>query len=241
MEYIAIDSGNTNSKAAYFKNEQIDYFYKQEEIDLIRLVNQFPNAQVLVSTVNKPFLDLLNLAENRDRIKFLNYNFKFPFEIDYQNIETLGSDRISSVSGAYSKIGKQNFLVIDCGTCITYNIHLRDEGFIGGMISPGIDMRFKALHTLTARLPLVTNRIPNPTFIGKSTIDSITTGVIKGAIHEMNGIIDSYNKIFPEIKIILCGGDALFFESNLKQTIFAEPNLVLIGLHEILRYNQPNY
>jgi type III pantothenate kinase len=126
--------------------------------------------------------------------------------------------------------------VIDTGTCITYDFLTGDGNFLGGAISPGLMMRFQAVHTFTSRLPLV-SPVDNTELIGDSTESCIQSGIINGLVEELNGIIKRYQEKFEGLKVILCGGDTRFFENKLKGTIFAVPELVLSGLNSILIYN----
>jgi len=127
-------------------------------------------------------------------------------------------------------------LVIDAGTCITYDFVDANRNYQGGGISPGLNMRFRAVHTFTAKLPLVTP-IKGARLIGDTTESSIQSGVVNGLLAEMEGIIRLYTEEFPGLRVILCGGDAGFFENQLKASIFASPELVLLGLNSILIHN----
>jgi type III pantothenate kinase len=149
---------------------------------------------------------------------------------------TLGVDRLAGVCGAQQIFPLQHCLVIDAGTCITYDFLDKEGKYYGGGISPGLKMRFQAVHTFTAKLPLVTPKGHVP-LIGNSTESCIQSGVVNGVLAELDGIIDQYGKKFEGLRVILCGGDAMFFENQLKASIFASPELVLIGLNSILNYN----
>ncbi len=145
-------------------------------------------------------------------------------------------DRLAGVCGAIELFKETDTLVIDAGTCITYDFVDKQKNYFGGSISPGLKMRFKAVHTFTAKLPLVdsANAVG---LIGDSTESSIQSGVINGMIAEIEGIIMRYQDKYPGLRVILCGGDTAFFENKLKASIFAAPDLVLIGLNSILIYN----
>ena len=145
-------------------------------------------------------------------------------------------DRIAGVCGAQQKFPGEPCLVIDAGTCITYDFLDRQGNFLGGGISPGLMMRFQAVHTFTSKLPLV-NPVEKVNLIGDSTERCIQSGVINGLAEELNGIIRRYQGEFDGLRVILCGGDARFFENILKGPIFAVPELVLSGLNSILNYN----
>ncbi|UII28675.1 type III pantothenate kinase [Fulvivirga maritima] len=167
---------------------------------------------------------------------FLEYNLPLPFTIDYKTPQTLGRDRVAGVAGGQYIFPNANTLVIDLGTCITYDIIDAKNVYHGGGISPGLKMRFKSLHNFTAKLPLIE---PTNDFelIGQSTKESILSGVINGMISEIDGIIRMYTDKFAHLQIIMCGGDAKFFENRIKANIFVAPELVLTGLNRILLYN----
>lgn len=178
--------------------------------------------------------------ELQKEVKFpvynLSHNTRLPFEMDYLTPETLGLDRIALAAAAVSKYPGQDCLVIDAGTCITYDMVNRAGKFLGGAISPGVQMRFKALQHFTARLPLG-GREYWKDMIGKSTHESIASGVINGTINEVSGTINQYAGRFPQLITVLTGGDAPLFDGLLKNTIFAAPDLLLEGLNHILDYH----
>ena len=142
--------------------------------------------------------------------------------------------------GAGALFPNKNVLTIDSGTCITYDILTKDGVYLGGSISPGLNMRFKSLHKQTSKLPLVSLTTEHP-LVGDSTESAITSGVINGMICEIDGIIDRYKTDYSDLQIILTGGDAKFFDKELKNSIFAAPDLVLTGLNELLNYNEANF
>jgi type III pantothenate kinase len=159
-----------------------------------------------------------------------------PIKILYATPQTLGVDRIAGSCGALQLFPGKNTLVIDAGTCITYDFTDSSKQYYGGSISPGLKMRFQAVHTFTARLPLV-SPAENPELIGNSTETSIQSGIVNGTVAEIDGIIDRYRQKYPDLQVILCGGDGPFFENKLKASIFASPDLVLIGLNSVLIHN----
>jgi type III pantothenate kinase len=156
----------------------------------------------------------------------------------YTTPKTLGVDRIAAVCGALQLFPQRDCLVIDTGTCITYEFLDRNARYHGGSISPGIAMRFEAMHRFTSRLPLVKPEINVP-LVGDSTESAMQSGVIQGVRAEVEGIIQKYTDQYPDLKVIICGGDVRFFENHLKQTVFVAPDLVLIGLNLILRHSIP--
>jgi len=149
----------------------------------------------------------------------------------------LGKDRVAAAAAATTIFPGENVLVIDAGTSITYDLITKNGTYLGGGISPGIMMRFKALNTFTGKLPLITE-IDDAPLIGNDTPSSIKSGVLNGVLAEVNGIIDSYSNRFDTLKIIISGGDYKYFDKKLKNSIFATPNIVMQGLLEILKINE---
>ncbi|WP_435355541.1 type III pantothenate kinase [Emticicia sp. SJ17W-69] len=232
-----IDIGNTFAKIGFFDGNDLLEIKKGLSIDELRTALSLKNVKnLIISSVTRSQTELEDLFKQDDFKKvFLNPNTPLPIRKDYETPETLGSDRIAGAVGANYLFPNQNVLIIDMGTAIKYDYISADAAFRGGIISPGMRIRFEALHTFTKRLPLVeANEIPN--LIGKSTISCIQSGVVNGIIAEVNGMIENYRKL-GNIQVILCGGDAPFFESQIKKPTFALSNLVLIGLNRILQYN----
>jgi type III pantothenate kinase len=171
------------------------------------------------------------------RKKFiLRHTLPLPITNHYATPATLGVDRLAGACGARQMFPGSNCLVIDAGTCITYDFLDAGGSYLGGGISPGLHMRFQAVHTFTKKLPLV-QAVDNINLIGNSTEQCIQSGVIHGVLEEVQGIIRQYREKFEDLKVILCGGDTHFFENQLKASIFAVPELVLSGLNSILIYN----
>jgi type III pantothenate kinase len=166
----------------------------------------------------------------------LDYSTKVPFVNKYGTPKTLGVDRIALVSSAIAKYPKKNVLIIDAGTCITYD-YINNEGiYYGGAISPGLQMRYKALNVFTEKLPLL-EASEKFELVGNSTETSIHSGVLNGVINEIDGIINQYRKKNTDLTVVLTGGDVNFLSNRLKNGIFANPNFLLEGLNTILTYN----
>ena len=161
---------------------------------------------------------------------------KIPLQNTYKTPESLGRDRIALAVGANQLFPTNNTLVIDAGTCITYDFIDEKNNYLGGAISPGLQIRLNALHTFTEKLPLVTIKNGSE-LIGKTTEMSILSGVINGATAEVDGIIDRYKEQFGNLKTVLTGGDANYFVKTLKNNIFANSKVLLNGLNTILNYN----
>lgn len=234
---IVVDHGNTSAKIGIFDHHVLKEKHTFEKIeDLIAFLVNFYGDWIIISSVNHA-LDLppTSLSHFKHSLN-LTPETPLPIQNQYGSPATLGMDRIAAVCGAWQLFPHQNSLIIDAGTCITYDIIDSMGQYQGGSISPGLFMRFRAMHTFTARLPLV-EPVNNPDLTGKTTATCMQSGVIFGMIDEIDGVIDRYRKNNPDLKVILCGGDAPFFENKLKASIFASPELVLIGLNRILLHN----
>ena len=161
-----------------------------------------------------------------------------PISNKYGTPDTLGVDRKAAAVGARAKFSEGNLLAIDLGSCITYDFLNAADEYLGGAISPGLAMRFKAMHQQTARLPLeVLNEQEMPQLLENSTRSGLRSGVYHGILFEMEGFIAAYKQQHQDLKVIICGGDSKFFETLTKDYIFVIPNLVLFGLNRILTYN----
>ncbi len=235
---LVIDSGNTTIKLGLFKNGILEKVFTTNDYNqLARIISGFDIKRSIISSVRKD-QDII-----KEKVLFkvdpllLSSGLQLPFNNNYETPQTLGSDRIAGVAGAYYLYPGKSSLVIDAGTCITYDFIDKEKNYYGGAISPGISIRFKALNAFTAGLPLV-EKEENISFIGKSSKGSILSGVLNGAAVEIQGMIGEFKKNDDKLNVIMCGGDARFFERRLKETIFVVPDLVLIGLNSILEYNE---
>jgi type III pantothenate kinase len=234
---LVVDFGNSSAKVAIFNHLDLVEKYTFSEMNNLRNFLQHSSAEnLIVSSVTTEANQVIQWAVNARQTFILSHTLPLPIRILYKTPHTLGVDRIAGVCGALQLFPASCSLVIDAGTCITYDFIDASGNYHGGGISPGLMMRFKAVHTFTARLPLV-QPTENPELIGNSTESSIQSGVIYGLAAEIDGIIDRYRSQFPDLKVILCGGDARFFENKLKDSIFASPDLVLIGLNSVLIHN----
>ncbi len=233
---LVIDCGNTRIKAAIFSGKNLtDKYSFSDDVELKGFLNHHRFDGALVSSVSWDGNTVLNWISAKKKF-LLTHLLPLPIQLQYQTPETLGVDRIAAVSGAWGIFPDRDSLVIDAGTCVTYDYVDATRNYWGGAISPGMAMRFEALHVFTKRLPLVSN-MNGAELIGSTTENSIRSGVMNGMVAEMEGIIKAYRDFHPSLGVILCGGDALFFENKLKPTIFAAPDLVLNGLNRILLHN----
>jgi type III pantothenate kinase len=234
---LTIDSGNTFTKAGIFDEGRLVSFMNNiMEQDFEAIAKKYKPKNLIISSVSKNHEAFSNFFPTIKKMIYLDHTTKLPIKNLYDSPETLGSDRIAAAVGSTVIFPEKDRLTIDAGTCITFDITDKKDNYLGGSISPGIEMRFKALNTFTSRLPLV-ERKEKADLIGENTNEALLSGVINGTVAEIEGIIRAYKDMFPGIKIIICGGDAAFFESKIKETIFAVPQLVMIGLNRILEYN----
>jgi type III pantothenate kinase len=233
-----IDLGNTFGKLAFFDGLQLRSFERGKVKTLLKSLNKVNLEKIIVCSVTKTKEELETLFSEFPSKHILTKNSKLPIKNDYGTPETLGFDRIAAATGAFYKFPNENCLIIDMGTALKYDFITSEGSFKGGIISPGMKMRFKALHTFTKKLPLI-EKEGIPHLIGDSTKTCIQSGVINGITAELNGIIERY-RTNGDLKIILSGGDADFFESQINYPTFAAPNLVLEGLNRILIHNVEN-
>jgi type III pantothenate kinase len=234
---VCIDLGNSLAKVGIFDHhdfKELHVFGKVEEV--ISFVKNFSGENIIIGSVNSEADMLQGAARHFRRSIVLTSSTPLPIENHYSTPETLGVDRIAAVCGAHQLFPGQNCLVIDAGTCVTFELVDAEGRYWGGAISPGLSMRFKAMSTFTARLPLVEPR-EDVALTGDSTVSCMQSGVIIGMIDEIEGAIRRYSEKFEDLRVILTGGDSRFFENKLKASIFASPELVLRGLNSVLLYN----
>ncbi len=238
---LCIDVGNTRVKLAVFdEKDQLLDVQVLEDLDthvLGKIIHQFNCQNAIISSVRaenekaRAFL-----TQKVQQLFFLTAELPLPIQNDYKSPKTLGKDRLAAIVGATVLMPRENVLVLDAGTCITYDFITKEGRYLGGSILPGIVMRFKSMAQFTAKLPLV-EPAELENFIGTNTKTSLQTGVMYGVLHELRGFKRQYQEEFGNINVIVTGGDASYFESQLKNEIFAQPNLVPIGLNRILNYN----
>jgi type III pantothenate kinase len=238
---LVIDIGNTRTKVFIFKgdNPVADASYQSLAIqDLKKLFARHAiKSSILSSVVAKKSVVTSFLKKNSAFIE-LNVTTPLPIKNRYKTPATLGNDRIANAAGAAKIFPGKNCLVIDCGTCVKYDFVNTKKEYLGGAISPGLMMRYNALHEFTAQLP----RLKPSTqvkMIGGTTKESMISGVQLGMQNEMEGYILRYLKKYKTLKVIISGGDAGCFAHLLNFPIFAAPKLTSTGLNEILQYNIP--
>ena len=234
---VVVDYGNSSAKVGIFDDHnlrEMHTFLTEEK--LRTFLENYSAVNFIISSVAEDPQVISKWATRVERKYILNSSLPLPIKNKYSTPNTLGVDRIAGVCGANHMFPGSPCLVIDAGTCITFDFLDRDANFLGGAISPGLMMRFQAVHTFTSRLPLV-KPVEKAELIGDSTESCIQSGIVNGLTEELNGIIDRYREKFEGLRVILCGGDARFFENKLKGSIFAVPELVLSGLNSILIHN----
>ena len=237
---LIIDIGNSRIKIAVFKKSELihtEIFTLHLFLErVLKTIENYDCKNAIISSViNLNFSDIALLKSEINLIQ-LNSETKIPFKNNYGTPKTLGVDRIALVAAAVKQFPSKNVLVIDAGTCITFDFVTHQAIYLGGAISPGILMRYKALHKFTNKLPLLVPIYPD-TIVGNSTESSMHSGVVFGVISEIDSAIDLYREKNKDLTIVLTGGDVNFLSNRLKNSIFANPNFLLEGLNTILTYN----
>jgi type III pantothenate kinase len=241
---IVVDVGNSRIKAAVFEGATLFEILVFSKIDLQKnienILKKFEKiTDLVVSSVGD--VEKLSFLEYDKvlNVHFLSHKDPFPFDNCYATPKTLGIDRMVLAAGATLQFPNQNRLVIDAGTCITYDFIDVENNYLGGAITPGLRLRYEALHNFTAKLPLLSLESPQ-SFIGASTSESIHSGVVNGLVYEVDGFIDEYKAMYSNFIIILTGGDTDFLAKRLKNTIFANSNFLLESLNQTFQYKIKN-
>ncbi|MBR9847648.1 MAG: type III pantothenate kinase [Algicola sp.] len=238
---LIIDVGNTLVKLAVFQQDELfeKRVVKHEDflVEVMRILDKYPViSHGIISSVGKLNQEDLQSVASEIHLLILNSETKLPFKNLYKTPKTLGVDRIALVSASVKHFSDSNVLIIDAGTCITYDFINSENEYFGGAISPGFRLRYQSLHNLTANLPLLEFKPPE-LLTGNTTDSSIHSGVVFGVLKEIDGLIDEYEKKYSDLTVILTGGDTNFLSKQLKNGIFANSNFLLEGLNFILEYN----
>ncbi|MFB9109084.1 type III pantothenate kinase [Flavobacterium gyeonganense] len=241
---LTVDVGNTRIKAAVFEGSTVlgSFVFEKDQLEkeIKKILKKFQNcSDLVVASVGNIEKQSFLAFEKQLAIHFLTHEDPFPFINKYATPKTLGIDRMVLAAGATLQFPKQNRLVIDAGTCITYDFIDESDHYWGGAISPGLRLRYEALHNYTARLPLLSLEVPE-SYIGNTTAQAIHSGVVNGFVYEIDGFIDEYRTNFPNFIIILTGGDTDFLAKRLKNTIFANSNFLLESLNQTFQYKINN-
>jgi type III pantothenate kinase len=245
MANLVIDIGNTLIKVAVFRKDELLQFEQHQAVDeefLSDLISKYDIKQAIISSVRNETEVWRDAFSTR--IKVINFGSEMAVGIinHYKTPATLGPDRLAAVIGAHQLYPEENNLVIGAGTAITYDYIDAGGDYFGGSISPGLNMRYKALNYYTEALPLLAADAQFNGSYGSDTAGAIRSGVQNGIKYELNGFVESYHKNIKRLNVILTGGDSIFFDTLLKNSIFAtciknEPYLVLKGLNAVIRLN----
>ena len=236
---LCFDFGNTRLKCAVFENADFKELLLLNSDDLAairQLIDQYkPDTSILSSVVNHD-PEIEHILKSSTKFHKLDYQSKLPFTTPVGKPETIGADRLALVAAAVHLFPGSHNLVIGLGSCITFNFVNKFHEFLGGSISPGLEMRLKAMNQFTAKLPLVKPDWNFP-LVGYDTRTNLLSGVILGMSKEIDGIIDEYAARYSNFNALLTGGDMGFFAPHLKKKIFADPHLIYKGLYAISRTN----
>jgi type III pantothenate kinase len=241
---LVIDIGNTSVKVCLFENDKIISKKILEEASFLAYIKSLSKdyniKNTICSSVTSSYrLPLVDIINETNYYELTDRKLKIPFKNNYNTKVSLGQDRIGLVSAAYFKFPNQNSLVIDVGTCITYDFIDSKNIYHGGAISPGVKMRYKSFSEFTSNLPFLKFNDVNK-IIGSSTADSIHIGVSTGIIGEINEHINRLEKKYTELNIIITGGDSAFLLNRIKNAIFADQDFLATGLNNIIKYNEGN-
>jgi len=234
---LALDFGNTRIKAGLFDRYQMlrsAAFATPAELLASDLIGPAKNVVICsVTSFHVPVMDSFSATRS---VLLFKPDTPVPITNLYKSVLTLGSDRLAAAVGGFSLQPNRNLLSIDAGTCIKYNFVNAANAYLGGAIAPGIQMRLRAMNHFTSRLPLVELQLPVK-LIGTNTPESLQSGAVVAAACEIDGMINRYRDAYPDLKVILTGGDAVHLSGLLKNSFFAHPNLVLLGLNVILEHH----
>lgn len=234
---LVIDAGNTRTKIGIFEEATLKDTRVFSQMDDARnFIKGLVVEHVIVSSVIPEGDTLLRAARVGGKAITLGPGISLPIKNRYGTPDTLGADRIAAACGAWQLFPRQPSLVVDCGTCINYEFISQEGSYEGGAISPGLTMRFRAMHEMTRKLPLAF-AVDQAPLTGTNTRECLESGVMNGALEEIKGVLGRYREANPGIRVILTGGDAHFFEKPLKPFIFVAPELVLTGLNSILLHH----
>ncbi len=237
---VCIDIGNTFCKVGKFEGGNLIETFSQLQLsDVLPLLKEEKPQHTLLSSVRILQEDWLAMLKQYTSLHLFSSEMPVPIQNHYQTPKTLGLDRVAGVVGAKVLYPEANCLVIDMGTCITFDLIDIQNNYWGGNIAPGLQMRLKAMHTFTDKLPLLTleNWQDSEDILGRQTTEAMLLGVVHGIVFEIEGYHKQIEKKYNPLTVILSGGDASFFETKVKAPIFAVPLLNLIGLNRILEYN----
>lgn len=236
---LVLDFGNTLQKVAIFDGDDMLFIQKQKTITLAKLnaiIRKYPIENAILSSVINHNKEIISFLKSSFHFVELNENTNIPIINNYATPVSLGKDRLAAVVATQHIYPAQNVLVINAGTCITFDFINNKKEYLGGAISPGVEMKFKALNNFTDKLPLIEGK-NSVELIGNTTEGSILSGVINGTYFEIKAAIDEYRNIYKDLKVILSGGDSFYFEKRFDKSVSTIENIVTIGLNLILDFN----
>jgi type III pantothenate kinase len=236
---ICFDFGNTRLKYAIFEQGRLlkeAVISDDSVLSIEAILQEFSPERSILSSVIDHNAEIENLLAEKTSFHKLSHLTRLNFTTPVGKPASIGADRLALVAAAVDLFPGKNNLAIGLGTCITYNFINKNHEFIGGGISPGMDMRFKSLEMFTAKLPLVKEDWNLP-LIGYDTVTNILSGVIIGMAKEIDGFIEAYAERYDNFNVLLTGGNSTYFAPHLKKQIFADPNLIFKGLYAISEYN----
>ena len=237
---LIIDAGNTAVKLAFFEQDRLIHTQHVKPVhqDFNNVFESYPQINcILICDVRGLDWSFLNSIFEPHKILKLTHSWALPFKSNYKTLNTLGVDRMGLVAAAAQTYSQQNTLVIDVGSCITYDFLSQENSHVGGLISPGYNMRYKSLKEFTGKLPLVAHESIKES-LGFDTQSSIQAGVFNGIFYEIQGQIDHFREKYDDLTVILTGGDCMQLSKRLKNPIFAHPNFLVKGLNYILELNK---
>lgn len=229
QKVLGVDAGNTVIKVAVFQSDSIGEVQRFESWEEIH--QSFPEHLLVISSVRS-----LEGLEGDHMV--LGSSTPIPMQLNYETPETLGPDRLAAAIGTWAFFPGKNILIIDGGTCITYDLVTKDGVFQGGIISPGLEMRYKAMHSFTHGLPGFSPDLLEHPVPGKSTEACMRIGAEEGLKNEIEGFLERFNKKYPDLQVVITGGSLPHFDSKTKKHIFASSKIVLSGLHAIWKFNE---
>ncbi len=238
MTTLCLDFGNTRLKAAVFQNDDLkEVIVLRDQLEhLPQIIEAFkPECSILSSVINHEAA-VEEILAGSTRFHKLSNTSRLPFTIPVGKPETMGADRLAIAASAVFLFPRMNNVAVGLGTCITFNFINQQHEFLGGSISPGMEMRFQAMHHFTAKLPVAKGHWNVP-LIGYDTATNLQSGVVLGMAKEIDGILDMYQERFGNFNALLTGGDIQLFRPYLKNKIFADPHLIFKGLYAISRFN----
>jgi type III pantothenate kinase len=238
---LCFDFGNTRKKCAVFNKSVIKevVVLPDDTVETIQsLIDRVQPQKSILSSVIDHNPAMEELLASATKFHRLNHLTRVSFTTPVGKPESIGADRLALAAAAVRFYPKRNNLVIGLGTCITYNFINKYHEFAGGAISPGMEMRLKALNYYTAKLPLI-KADSNVPLIGYDTATNIQSGVVLGMAKEIDGFVDAYKERFRNFNVLLTGGDIVYLGSHLKNKIFADPDLIFKGLYAISEVNNP--